>query len=73
MKRMIMRTMGALVLSLTLVSPLAAEDTACYDYWLFKCDAALKEANWAEKIAIGAYCTALLASCSVKTVVVKTT
>ena len=72
MKQTIMRTMGALVLSLTLVSPLAAEGNDCIDYWLFKCDAALKEANWAEKIVIGAYCTGLLAACSVK-VEVKTT
>jgi hypothetical protein len=71
MKRMIMRTMGALVLSLTLVSPLAAEDSSCYDYWIKKCDHALEDANWAEKVAIGAYCTAMLASCSVKNITIK--
>lgn len=73
MKQMIMRTMGALVLSLTLVSPLAAEDTACYDYWLKKCNHALEESNWLEKVAVGAYCSAMLASCSVKSVAITIT
>lgn len=71
MKQLIMRTMGALVLSLTLVSPLAAQDEKCYDYWIKKCDAALSEANWLEQIAIGVYCSGMLASCSVKSVTIK--
>lgn len=73
MKQMIMRTMGALVLSLTLVSPLAADESDCIDYWLKKCDHALSESNWAEKIVIGVYCTGMLASCSVKSVTIKVT
>ena len=72
MQQKIVRTMGALMLSLTLVSPLAAEDSSCYDYWLKKCNDALAESNWLEKVAVGAYCSAMLASCSVKTVTITT-
>lgn len=68
MKRMIMRTMGALVLSLTLVSPLAAQENDCIDKWIAYCDKALKDATLVEKVVIGVYCTGMLASCSVKTV-----
>lgn len=68
MKQMIMRAMGVLALTLTLASPLAAQGTECYDYWIKKCDAALKESNWLEKVAVGAYCTAQLLGCSISSV-----
>ncbi len=71
MKQMIMRTVGALALSLTLVSPLAAQDEDCYDYWLKTCDAALKESNWYEKIAVGAYCTLMFGTCALNEVTIQ--
>lgn len=71
MKQMIMRTVGALALSLTLVSPLAAQHQSCVDTWIAYCDAALAEANYLEKVAIGIFCTGMLATCPVQSITVK--
>lgn len=62
-----LRILGmASVLTFAATVPLAAAGPVedCYDRVLERCDAALAEAKWYEKIAIGALCTGLLAGCT---------
>lgn len=40
----------------------------CYDEVTWDCYQAMKDAKWYEKVALGAYCSALLAGCTTELV-----
>ncbi len=50
-----------------LAQPLAA-DESCLEEVLRLCDDALANSNWLEKIAVGAWCTILAASCAIDSI-----
>lgn len=59
------QSFGALALALTLAAPLAAETVSeCQNRVIRECAAALEDSNWAEKIAVGVFCTGRIAGCS---------
>lgn len=66
MRRSIRSLMFVSVLSFSAAVPLAAAGPVedCYDRVLTLCDAALKDSNWAEKIAVGVACTVMIADCT---------
>jgi hypothetical protein len=45
--------------------PVAAETVAdCYNKVLTRCAAAMEDARWYEKVAVGVFCSAMLAGCN---------
>jgi len=61
-----LRTLGLIgALSLSAASGSAAESVSdCYERVLERCDAALSNASWWEKPALGIMCTGLLGGCT---------
>lgn len=66
MKHLIRVPLAALALTASLSAPLLADETVseCQDRVITDCAAALEDANWVEKVAIGVVCTGRLAGCS---------
>lgn len=68
------QSFGALALALVLAAPLAAETVSeCQNRVIQDCARALEDSNWAEKIAVGVFCTARIAGCSAITLRVSPT
>jgi hypothetical protein len=53
----------ALVAVIVALAPLHADVADCYDRVLANCNAALDDASWWEKPAVGLLCTGMLAGC----------
>ncbi|MBX3133326.1 MAG: hypothetical protein KF689_08080 [Gemmatimonadaceae bacterium] len=65
MKKLVFGLVGAVMLTAVAVEPLLANETVaeCQDRVIMDCDAALKESNWLEKVAVGIVCTGRLIAC----------
>jgi hypothetical protein len=72
MRKTLLIALGALTLSLSMASPAMADPVSeCFDKVTKDCDAALKESNWIEKVAVGFICTLMYIACGGVTINIK--
>lgn len=70
MSRHIRTVMLAMSLSVGVAVPAAADPVSdCYNAVLDKCAAAMEDAAWYEKFALGVLCSGMLAGCTGKAVI----
>lgn len=69
MQQQLIRLVGALAMATVFAAPLAAETISeCQERVIAHCAQAMEDANWAERIALGVFCTGRLAGCSIRQV-----
>lgn len=69
MKHALFRLFGALAMATAVAAPLAAETVSeCQERVIANCAEAMEDANLIERVALGAFCTGLLAGCSIRSV-----
>lgn len=69
MKHHLFRLFGAVGLAATVSAPLAAETVSqCQERVIANCADAMEDANVFERVALGVFCSGLLAGCSVRSV-----
>lgn len=65
MKQLVHGLLGAVMLAMVAAGPLLAQETVseCQNAVIKDCDAALKESNWLEKVAVGIVCAGRVVAC----------